>query len=113
MQNNTIQIGNTEAGSDHDKRTTFKSDNARRKAISRIKSSMPSSPRKFSSLIKNTTPRKKNALKEKMICSPHAKKWLEMYEKTFKDIKNRIETMKKNIVFKRTVAHTFVDENCN
>jgi hypothetical protein len=28
-----------------------------------------------------------------------------MYEKTFKDIKNRIETMKKNIVFKRTVAH--------
>jgi hypothetical protein len=36
-----------------------------------------------------------------------------MYEKTFKDIKNRIEMMKKNIVFKRTVAHTFVDENCN
>jgi len=95
------QRGDTEAGSDHDKTTTFKSDNARHKAISRIKSSMPLSPRKFSailsSLIKNATPRKKNALKEKMICSPHAKKRLEMYENTFKEIKNRIETAIKNI----------------
>lgn len=65
LQNNTIQRGNTEAGSDHDKTTTFKSDNARRKAISGIKYSMPSSPRNFSvilsSLITNAFPRKKNA----------------------------------------------------
>jgi hypothetical protein len=46
------------------------------------------------------------------------KRDLKCMKKTFKDIKSRLETMKKsklkkNIVFKRTVAHTFVDENCN
>ncbi|VDH92328.1 Hypothetical predicted protein [Mytilus galloprovincialis] len=97
-----------------DSTSNFTSDSARRKAVSRIKSRMPSSPRKFSvivsSLINNATPRKRKALKENLICSPDGKKRLKFYDETYDDLHKRLDKIKtskkrKDILLKRTVAH--------
>jgi len=108
------QNKNVQKNTKDDSTSSFTSDSARRKAVSRIKSRMPSSPRKYSiivsSLIKNVTPRKQKALKENLICTPDGKKRLKFYDETYDDLHKRLNKIKtskkmKDIQLKRTVAH--------
>lgn len=108
------QNKNVQKNTKDDSTSSFNSDSARRKAVSRIKSRMPSSPRKYSiivsSLISNVTPRKQKALKENLICTPDGKKRLKFYDETYDDLHKRLNKIKtskkkKDILLKRTVAH--------
>ncbi|XP_069141742.1 uncharacterized protein [Argopecten irradians] len=127
----SVKVAQTTLTGEHDvidepctsRTSAFPSEMAKRKAISRAKKTLPNSPKQFSSvvasIISSATPRKKTELHKEIICSPKARKRLDILESMNINLRNNLKNMgktKKAIVQKRYMAYSLIKnakKTCN